>query len=331
MTDLTISIFDYFPNENKINVLYAISSLSEYSKYILRKLFGEDFKNAKLTNSVLIEKNEKDLLLNQINNEIKQYIDFSCLTEKEKKTFNFDILPTLTSKINSNQLRIYTDSCNLDNLQTESRKEKAKLQRKSAYYFGFNNYLLVYNLIKKDPTKKRGLLDFKQLNNVIEQKKDEIWNELEKRKQNGVEIEMELSPLEIELLRILNLKVFSNYLIEDVIKIIKFSMLMSGITYSNRLSVLIDFVKNNFYLVTRIINSGLYLKYNISDEYFDDYYKLNHLMSQAYHDLLDDPEINIVEVQRNLHFYLTSSKELAMASLNVTLDEECEYVSRERK
>lgn len=330
MTELTISIFDCFPNESKVNVLLAISSLPEYSKYILRKLFGEDFKSAKLIECEFAE-NDRNLFISQICKDLSQFIDFSSLTEKEKLSFNFEVLPNLISKVNSNRLRTYIDSDNLENIKTESRVEKAKLQRKIAEYFGFNNYYLVYNLIKKNPMKKRGLLAFKQLNIVLENEKENVWDELEKRKQNGVEIYTDLSPVENDFLRILNLNTFCDYLIENVIKAIKFSMVISGVPYSNRLSVLVEFVKNNFYLVAKTIKEGIFLKFDISEDYFDDYYKLNNLISEAYKDLLDDPEMNIVEAQRNLHFYVTFSKELIITSLNATLDEECELVNGGRK
>lgn len=315
----TISIFDCFPKEGKINVLYAISLLSDYSKYILRKIFGMDFKQAILN----LDFNEQ-----LDDNNIYKYLNLDMLTDKEKTIFIHEILVNLKTTLDllhdTNNLQV--SDIDLD----EFRHDKAKFERKVAEYFGFKNYYMVLNIIKKQILKNKRKMGFKQYSEALELEKETIMDEINLRINNGVDIKLTLSPLEQEFLKLLNLKMFSNYLIGNVIKAIKFAMLSSGNVYSNRLSELVDFAKNNIFLIANILKTKSYLKINLSVDYFDDYYSLNSLMSSAFTELLNDPMMDLVECQKNMHYYINVLNDLAMSSLEMMLDETGEEVCRKR-
>lgn len=289
------SIYELFPKDNKIRVLMVYSMLPNYSKYVMKKVCGINLESGNECGLELTEKETEHLysyVIPFIKENIINISKGGYLKDKSKY-----------SEIN--QIK------NLHNFYTRLLIDK----------FGVDNYrkanLIVLNSVRKkeDLDNKQQLIDYVLKNENFIKKKLSLNTTCQSQDSNNY------SPTEIKLQKICNSKLFVLFDKTTIIKTVKITMILNGVPYTNKLSVLVGFLENNLASVLYNLRKQLYIKYEfISSATIDDTDLLAKKNKEVIQILLDDPQIKWEDLSYLISIYLEVNQSDVDNLLDIMID-----------
>lgn len=273
-----------FPNDTKFNILVAFSALPPYSKYVIRKLCGENLFDSSISGNKLTN-NE----IEHLNRYVIPNMSFDLFRMKKYSlNSSFENTPKFV-EINDNRnhyKNLLIELFGLENLDRANRivvKLTSELKKEKT-----RETMIKY--IYENVDKIREKLDLCQLTDIPEHGK--------------------LSEQELEFDKICSSKLFRDYKKEYIIRTIKLTMALKGIPFSNRLSELLNFFKNNLSAVLQNLRRQIFISYGfISDSVVDDEINFDKIVRDAYNLIKSDPEIAEEDIYKFLLLYLDCDEE----------------------
>lgn len=277
------SIYELFPEENKLKILIVYSMLPSYSKYVIKKGCGIDLKSK---DKCKIELTEKEV------NHLHYYI----IPFVKENIINISKVGYIRDKSINNEIN---EVKQLHNLYTDLLIEK----------FGVENYVKANSIILSNVRKKEGLENKQQLIDFILENEKLIVKKLSLMEISQKNEPNNLSSEEIKFQKICNSKLFGLFDKIAIIKTIKITMILNNLPYTNKLSVLLPFLENNLASVLNNLRKQLYIKYEyISSEIVDDTNLLEIQIMETIPILLDDPQIKFKDLSYLISIYLEVSQ-----------------------